>query len=103
MTSSNTARHTWKNKPAVNFSPTEHLSQYKEIQIMSYVINFLLLYLIIAAVLFVICIATVLYDWKWTKKNISSDPAEVLVFCTVFSFLWVLFMKSFLKGLFSPR
>ena len=70
---------------------------------MTYVIDFLMAYLIIAAVLFVIYAGGAFLLWEKTKKNIYPDPAQVLVFCAVISLFWVLFIKSFIKGLFSSR
>ena len=113
MISSNTARSTWKNKCGIKYllregdaavpGRKEFQLPGKEKQIMSYAINFLMAYLIIAAVLFVIYTAAAFLMWEETKKNIYSDPAEVLVFCAVISLFWAFFIKSFVKGVFSSR
>ena len=68
---------------------------------MTFLLNFLLAYLLVAAVLFIIYLIAAFAFWEKTKKNICSDPGELLITIAVISLFWVVFLKSFFKGLFS--
>ena len=66
---------------------------------MTFLLNLLLAYLLVAAVLFIIYLIAAFAFWEKTKKNICSDPAEVLITIAVLSLFWVVFLKSVFKGL----
>ena len=66
---------------------------------MSILISALQIYVIIAVILFIIYFCVTFLSWEKTKKNISSDPIDVLVTIAILSLFWILFLKSVIKGI----
>ena len=66
---------------------------------MSILISVLQIYVIIAVILFIFYFCAAFLFWEKTKKNISSDPIDVLITITILSLFWILFLKSVIKGI----
>jgi hypothetical protein len=66
---------------------------------MSILISALRIYVIIAVILFIFYFCVTFLFWEKTKKNISSDPIDVLITITILSLFWILFLKSVIKGI----
>lgn len=66
---------------------------------MSILISALQIYVIIAVILFIVYFCVVFLSWEKTKKNISSDPIDVLITIAILSLFWILFLKSVIKGI----
>ena len=71
---------------------------------MTFLVNLLYAYLLFAALLFVFNASFAFFIWwKDPQKSIYSDPAELLLFLVATSLFWIVFLKSFIKGLLSGR
>lgn len=66
---------------------------------MSILISALQIYVIIAVILFIFYFCSTFLFWEKTKKNISSDPIDVLITIIILSLFWILFLKSVIKGI----
>ena len=66
---------------------------------MSILISALQIYVIIAVILFIFYFYVTFLFWEKTKKNISSDPIDVLITITILSLFWIIFLKSVIKGI----